>query len=399
MKNIIILTITMIASNLIGQTNWTLINSNTNNNLNDIVFTSSNIGYIVGDNGTVLKTNDSGNNWSSIFSDSTHSFISTSFINDNIGYILTSENLFKTVDSGNTWQLKYTQTNSFLNVVWFVSENIGFIGTDNGILKTIDGGTNWLLVQSTHHKIKSIYFSSSEIGYFLGGADSSNNIYKTSNQGVNYNSYPLFMQSIKERVFFINNEIGYIIGWYSPYIKKTIDGGLTWVDLYDSFNNGVGGMEINFIDEANGFYVDNSGGFSKIYSTNNGGLNWDLEISLNSSSLYGLKKITSTTSFIFCIGENGIIYKKDNLLSINEVKKNENEIQIFPNPTYNEINIKYNPLIVKIMSITLIDENGKIIENIKSDTEKINLKNISQGTYFLNFTTEKGNILKKFIHK
>ena len=399
MKNIIILIVALFASDLFGQTNWTQINSNTYNNLQDIVFTSYNIGYIVGDNGTVLKTNDSGNNWSSIFSDFTQSFISTSFVNDNIGYILTSEKLYKTVDGGATWQLKYTSTNPFLNVIYFVSENTGFIGSDSGILKTTDGGANWLLVQSIPHKIKSIYFSNSEIGYFLGGSDSSNNIYKTVNQGINFSNYPLFMQSIKERVFFINNEVGFIIGWYSPYIKKTIDGGLTWVDLYSSFTNSLGGMEINFINEQNGFYVDNSGGQSNLFSTVNSGQTWVNELSIISNNSYSISKLSTKFNNGCLIGNNGLIYKKDNLLSTNNIKKNENNIEIFPNPTSDEINIEYNPINVKIKSINLIDENGKLIKSIKSDFEKLRLQNISQGTYFLNFITEKGVITKKIIRK
>ena len=399
MKNIIILIVALFASDLFGQTNWTQINSNTNNNLQDIVFTSYNIGYIVGDNGTVLKTNDSGNNWSSIFSDFTQSFISTGFVNDDTGYILTTEKLYKTVDGGITWQLKYTSTNSFLNVIYFVSENTGFIGSDSGILKTIDGGINWLLVQSIPHKIKSIYFSNSEIGYFLGGADSSGKIYKTINQGVNFSNYPLFMQSIKEKVFFISNEIGFIIGWYSPYIKKTIDGGLTWVDLYNSFTNSLGGIEINFINEQNGFYVDNSGGQYNLFSTTNSGQTWINELSIISNNSYSISKLSTKFNNGCLIGNNGLLYKKDNLLSTNQIKKNENNIEIFPNPTSDEINIEYNPINVKIKSISLIDENGKIIQNIKSDFQKVRLQNISQGIYFLNFVTEKGIISKQFIRK
>jgi photosystem II stability/assembly factor-like uncharacterized protein len=397
MKNIITSLLILFTSILFGQTNWTQINSNTTYNLRDITFTSTNIGYIVGDNGTVLKTIDGGNNWSLIFSDITQSFVSTSFVDDNIGYILTSENLYKTENGGTTWQLKYT--NQFLNVVWFVSESNGFIGSDSGILKTTDGGTNWLLVQSIPHKIKSIYFSNSEIGYFLGGSDSSNNIYKTINQGINFSNYPLFMQSIKERVFFINNEIGFVIGWYSPYIKKTIDGGLTWVDLYNSFTNGVGGMEINFINEQNGFYIDNSGGQSNLFSTANSGQTWINELSIISNNSYSFSKLSTKFNNGYLIGDNGLIYKKDNLLSTNHIKKNENDIEIFPNPTSDEINVEYNPINVKIKSINLIDENGKIIESIKSDFEKLRIQNISQGIYYLNFITEKGTISKKFIRK
>lgn len=392
MRNIIILTITMFASNMIGQTNWTLISSNTSVNFKDIAFTSSSIGYIVGDNGVVLKTTNNGNNWVSTFSDSTQSFISTSFVNDNIGYVLTSTNLYKTTNGGISWEIKYSDSN--FNTVHFINENIGFIGSEIGILKTIDGGLNWNTFL-TDNTINSISFPSENIGYFTGGSESSN-IYKTINQGESFLGNLNQFNTIREEVQFLNNDLGFLIGWYNPYILKTTNGGNSWTQASTNY---AGGMSVHFINELIGYHVDNSSGFSKIYSTNDGGLNWNLEMSLNSSNLYGLKKITSTTAFIFCIGENGIIYKKDNLLSTNHIKKNENDIEIFPNPTSDEINIEYNPINVKIMSINLIDENGKIIENIKSDFEKLRIQNISQGIYFLNFITEKGTISKKFIRK
>lgn len=325
-------------------------------------------------------------------------FISTSFLNNQIGYILSENNLYKTTDGGSNWILKYTD-NNIKNVVYFISENIGFIGTNNKILKTIDGGVSWTTVQTTSNNIKSISFPTQNIGFFMGGSDTSDVVYKTINQGNTFNFYPLLMQSIKEKICFINENVGYIIGWYSPYIKKTIDGGLTWVNLYNSFINGLGGMEINFINEQNGFYVNNSGGQSKLFATTNSGQTWVLELSLNLNNIYGFSKISTKFNNGFLIGVNGIIYKKTNLLSINEVKKNENEILIFPNPTFDEISIMYNPDLVKVESISINDSNGKMIENIKSDFEKISLQKLSKGTYFINIQTEKGKISKKVIRK
>ena len=129
------------------------------------------------------------------------------------------------------------------------------------------------------------------------------------------------MQCIKERVFFINENIGYIIGWYSPLIKKTSDGGQTWVYLSDE----LGGMEINFLDEENGYYIQNSGGLSKINSTTDGGNNWTEELSISANnSLYGLTKMTIKNSSAYVVGGNGLIYKKSVQLNSNENNKKKN---------------------------------------------------------------------------
>ena len=359
---------------------WVSVNSNSTNNLQDVILTDTSTGYIVGDNGTVLKTIDSGNNWSSVFTlNNTEWFISTSFINNQIGYILSPNNLYKTIDGGNSWLLLYSSSD-VKNVVYFISENIGFIGTNNGILKTIDGGNNWINVQNTLHKIKSISFPSQDIGYFVGGSDSSDNIYKTINQGNNFDNYVLFMQSIKEKVYFINDNIGYVIGWYSPWIKKTIDGGLTWIDLFNSVNSGVGGMEINFIDEINGFYIDNSGGQSNLFKTTNSGQTWSSELNLNTSLTYGFSKLSTKFNKGFLIGENGLIYKKDNLfLNINE-KKNSDNIKIYPNPATNEFKIATEKILNKI---EIVDNCGRIVKTIipNLQTTTINVSDLSTGIY------------------
>ena len=371
MKNIITSIVILFTSILFGQTNWTMVNSNTTNNLRDITFTSTNIGYIVGDNGTVLKSIDGGNNWSSIFSDFTQTFISTSFVNDNVGYILTSENLYKTENGGNNWNLQYS--NSLLNTVYFINENVGFIGSEFGIFKTLNGGLTWS-TYITNNAIKSISFPSENIGYFVGGTAVSDNIYKTNNQGLSYIETPLIMQSVKEKVFFVDNNIGFVIGWYSPLIKKTIDGGLNWINLTET-----GDLDINFLNGSFGYRIDN-GSHSPIFSTNDGGLTWFMEVDINNNNLTNLTKISTKYNKAFVIGTNGKIYKKSILLSLHQLKKNENNIIIYPNPAVNEFNIATEKIINKV---EIVDNFGRLVKTIipTLNQTSINVSGLSAGVY------------------
>ena len=375
---------------------WNNISSNTTNHLRDIVFTSATTGYIVGDNGTILKTTDSGNTWNSIYSDVSKNFKSIIFIDDNYGFAITQNQLLKTINGGLDWSINYTNTITLLNAVYFISNNIGFIGCDDQILKTIDGGLNWTSYQ-TNNPINSISFPTLNTGYFVGGSDVSSVLYKTTNQGISYSTQNILMQCVKEKVSFISENIGYIIGWYSPLIKKTINGGSTW----DTLGNFEGGMDINFINEQFGYYLDNAGGFSKVYNTINGGSSWINELSISTNtSLYGFAKIAIKNNFAVVVGENGLIYKKENILSNNNFKKKENLINIYPNPINDGFMfINYDINEIKINSVSIVNILGEVIIVLKDDFDAINANSFSDGIYLLKFDTTKGIITKKIIRK
>jgi hypothetical protein len=82
---------------------------------------------------------------------------------------------------------------------------------------------------------------------------------------------------------------------------------------------------------------------------------------------------------------------------------NDNNFQIFPNPTTNFLNIITNfETTINDLRITLTDMNGKIIlrdkqSNIQQKTIQYDIKNLPTGIYLLTITTEKEQITKKII--
>jgi hypothetical protein len=85
------------------------------------------------------------------------------------------------------------------------------------------------------------------------------------------------------------------------------------------------------------------------------------------------------------------------LLAVGEVEK-ANSINVFPNPAVNYISIA-SPLI-KINEAEIFAIDGKLVKkaNIKNETDKIDVKNLPFGTYFVR-TYDNGNFIKsmKFI--
>ncbi|MFZ4399926.1 MAG: YCF48-related protein [Bacteroidales bacterium] len=122
----------------------TIIKSNNNNNnflnsgvsqtLNSVCFLNSNTGIAVGNNGTIIKTIDGGNNWLIINIGVTTDLNSIYFI-QGVGYIVGSGGaIFKTNDNGNTWQYENSATLNRLYSVYLTQTGLGFAVGENGMI-------------------------------------------------------------------------------------------------------------------------------------------------------------------------------------------------------------------------------------------------------------------------
>ncbi|UQB68304.1 M43 family zinc metalloprotease [Epilithonimonas zeae] len=85
------------------------------------------------------------------------------------------------------------------------------------------------------------------------------------------------------------------------------------------------------------------------------------------------------------------------LLAVDDVEKS-NSINVFPNPAVNYISIA-SPL-VKINEVEIFSNDGRLVKraNIKNETDKIDVKSLPVGTYYVR-TYDNGNFIKsmKFI--
>lgn len=88
-----------------GQT-WNSYTLPTTRILNSLDFVSPYLGFVVGDNGEIYKTNDGGVTWDSLHNDTlgTSSLYRVDFVDSLNGWIVSSNTIFRTWDGGNTWQ-------------------------------------------------------------------------------------------------------------------------------------------------------------------------------------------------------------------------------------------------------------------------------------------------------
>ena len=93
---------------------------------------------------------------------------------------------------------------------------------------------------------------------------------------------------------------------------------------------------------------------------------------------------------------------KSNLLSIvdgslsNQEVNFEGEINIYPNPTNNIINLSY-PDYLQINKIELYNNLGQLIHRGNLSVNKISLQGIAQGVYFVKIYSSEGIINKRVI--
>jgi photosystem II stability/assembly factor-like uncharacterized protein len=174
-----------------GGNNWSLLQTNTNLILHSVYFTDSLKGTIVGGvfgSALILQTLDGGATWTSITSPAINSLQSVFYSSPAIGYCVGWDGqVLKTDNGGISWVLKNTVPNNGDLDVFFINDTVGFIAGGGSpdssyIKKTTDGGNTWF----THplnltYGMSSLFFPSDSIGYCVG---TSGTIVKTINGGV-----------------------------------------------------------------------------------------------------------------------------------------------------------------------------------------------------------------------
>lgn len=318
-----------------SQNTWFQQNSGTTRNLEQLSFPDPLTGFVVGEKGTILKTINSGLNWYGTFTDTSRNFVSVSFTSALTGYALTNDRVYRTLNGGTSWQLIYSDSSAWFLTVCFVNDSTGFIGTTVSILKTDNYGNTWNIVKVTTNPINTIHFPSPQTGYFAGGPNYSDQIYVTNNLGQSFSNLLLGQQSIKERLFFLNDSVGYLAGWYGSCLAKTTNRGQTWVPLNALVD--AQAWDVHFSDVTNGHYIDNSGGFSKIKRTSDGGNSWVTDAGGNS---YTYKKfIFTSTGQGFAVGKSGGIYSTQTTNALQK-QQPDDSWKIYPNPCSGIIYVK-----------------------------------------------------------
>lgn len=342
-----------------GGNSWTTMISNGSRRLNAIAFSDSENGWIVGESGIALHTEDQGGTWNDFgfeplydYSDGDNWAWNIQFLDENNGFSVLGTQLLKTMDGGNTWNLLTTSSSETLGSLFFASSEIGWVGGkyDNLLYKTSNCGDSWILQHSnTTGNILDIFFLDEDTGWVLEtNNDDGTNLMRTINGGLVWETINLSSENgidAYSQLQFFNSNVGFIT--FGKQLLKTEDGGFTfntitgfevsdfsfidenngWIkqgglgDNFDVYRTLTGGEElelvssltvndgifrIGFADEQKGWLV---GRESQIFFTNDGGYHWEKHTLQEGVSLTGLTILDHNN--IWISGLEGLILKSN----------------------------------------------------------------------------------------
>jgi len=317
--------------------------------------------------------------------------------------------VWKTTDGGSTWTKQttasYNLAASFVNVVHFWDANNGVTmgdptGTLMEIYVTSNGGTNWTKLTSSSVPPTQ----SGEYGYVHNRAVAGDNIWAGTNKG---------------RIF------------------KSADKGLTWTVVstpITDFGGTASSGTIALKDASTGWILDNNG---IVRGTTNGGTSWTTLATIPQSN--GIVYVPGTTNTLVAVGNgdgsnisynggstwtpienanafvsvaalnatsiwggsfsttptSGGIYKLAGILAVKDVKPNEGQIAVYPNPATDILNIRYKG---KLSGISVYDLSGKRTV-INTDGDAADVSSLQAGVYMLVVETDNGKFSEKIIIK
>ncbi len=291
---------------------WFIQNTSVNtSDLHSVKFVDENIGWIVGDNNTILKTTDGGETWITLTTGTEgYRNYSCYFTDSNYGYVVGNSRIRRTTDGGTSWNDIPIASGQQLNSVFFINQKTGWtVGYPGKILKTTDGGINWLSYFSgTDENFESVYFVNDTLGFVAGsGANFSGNslILKTTNAGEDWLVCSIEYNEPLNSIYFINKSIGYVVGYHHS-VFKTTDGGNFWENIS---SNTIGDWlnSVIFINRDTGWVAGYETDFRK---TTDGGLSWidqSLGIYSLNAILYSIDFINDTIGWV--VGNDGKIFK------------------------------------------------------------------------------------------
>ncbi|HPS72535.1 MAG TPA: YCF48-related protein, partial [Bacteroidales bacterium] len=280
---------------------WRTINSNVTTHLNDLFFTNDTDGYVVGNNGVILKTIDKGETFSTLTSGTTETLNSVYFKNSLSGFCAGNNGiLLSTTNGGTSWSnVSITNLTSHIKSIFFINESIGyFVGTSGCLYKTINGGNSWYNVApvgSSSDSYNGVFFSNLNNGIVVGN---SGKILKTADGGLTWTPLTLSSTIDLSDVFLVSPNKGFIIG--SNQIFQSLDGGYSWMS-YVSYPTIY--QDLCFQNSNVGFAV---GYYGTIMKTIDGGTSWQKELTCTTNEFMA---VCARDSFFMAVGKNGSIAK------------------------------------------------------------------------------------------
>jgi photosystem II stability/assembly factor-like uncharacterized protein len=211
-----------------------------------------------------------------------YSITDAAFIADStIVMICSGGQILKSKDLGANWYRINSGTEYNLRKIQFIDDSTGYIlDTYSNLLRTDDAGEDWFSVPSQN--AVNLFFLSADTGFLVGDGGI---IKKTNDGGKSWINQIKSSNDLKA-VYFVNDSVGFI-GGSSSTLFKTTDFGTSWVEIdMDPFSWSMKIIDMVFTSEAVGYLMGDEG---EIIKTTDQGNSWSLIYDISTdwaSSIY-----------------------------------------------------------------------------------------------------------------
>lgn len=204
--------------------------------LYDLSFPTKEKGWVVGDYGTILATQDGGKWWSRQET-GTHALLrGVDFVDEKRGWAVgVRGTVLHTEDGGQSWakqemdarHLLSLDPDVYLRDVHFLDPSRGLIIARTGsIFFTEDGGSHWQeqALEGKDARLNRVRFFSPQVGWMVGEFGS---LFVTQDGGRSWKPRESGTKVTLMDIVFLNPQLGYVAG-LSGTLLRTQDGGETW---------------------------------------------------------------------------------------------------------------------------------------------------------------------------
>jgi photosystem II stability/assembly factor-like uncharacterized protein len=376
---------------------WTTLASGTNEWLRGVCFTHPDTGYVVGYNGTILKTTN-GTTWSPQVSGTTEHLMSVFFVTAGTGFASgTGGKILKTTNAGANWTALPSGTTVTLHEIFFVDPNNGYAAGEFGVcLKTINGGATWTpLTMSTGNGRVSLFFIDVNNGYVVG-AGFTDAIQKTTNAGASWANVHGSTFDEFSSICFTDINNGCAVSTNST-ILKTTNAGSTWTSQPSPVSDGLYAIKFPLSASGNvGYAVGGYPNNSVVLKTADAGMTWTQQNSGTPNSLFDVFFLDLNLGY--AVGRYGTIIKTMNGgVGVGE-EPGLPEISIYPNPVSSFVTID-NPTPGSQLQMQVVDVSGKLLltDVIGEGRHTLDLSGLPGGIYFLQFRNDQLSFSRKVV--
>ena len=203
---------------------------------------------------------------------------------------------------------------------------------------------------------------------------------------------------ITDKVFSMNNDS---ITYTQSVVKFTVPG--YGGPSYENYNETFTVTDLSTLLLADSVYTDSLYNGRKISYIDESGVNLDTDIKkyVNGCGLaywFYREMLSPPMEYYYHLtyfSKNGEEWGTPNpVVGISDLKQQRNDIQIYPNPVRDNLQISSSENIEELM---ICDQYGRLVLSPPSENNTIDVSALEPGMYFLIISTEKGQISKKFI--